>query len=772
VTAAQRWALGAWLALLAASAVIVARTTISTDVSAFLPRSPTPEQQVLVEQLREGVVSRLALIALEGASPAALAQASKAMAAELRKDASFVSVENGDGSGDAADREFLWRHRYLLSSAVDAERFSAAGLRERLEETLRLLDSPAGALVRRIVANDPTGELLHILESLEAQSRPATREGVWFSRDGRRALLLAQTRAPGYDVGAQEGALARIVQAFSRAGTDEVKLLVSGPGVFAARTRVAVRNDALRLSLIATALVAGLLLAVYRSGRLLALGLVPIASGALAGIAAVSLGFGSVHGITLGFGVTLIGEGVDYAIYLFTQAAGGGARHAALERIWPTLRLGVLTSICGFSAMLFSGFTGLAQLGLFSIVGLLVAVAVTRWVLPGMLPSTLAAPIVGAAGPWASAAARRASSLRYPVLILVAAIAVLLAARGERLWNEDLASLSPVPRADQALDEKMRADLGAPDVRFLVVIHAPDQEAALQASEAVGQGLRKASQAGMLEGYESPADFLPSRQTQEARRQALPEPAQLRANLEKAVAGLPFRGKVFEPFLADAAAARSAPPIGRSGMQGTRLALRVDSLLARRADGWAAMLPLRNVADAAGIARDLTAPPGAQAVLLDLKRESEQLYHSYRAQALAYSLLGAAAIGALLLASLRSLRSFFAVTAPLVAAVLVTTGALALAGESLSIFHLVGLLLVVAIGSNYSLLFDRQASSQSDRSRTLVSLLLANATTVIGFGLLALSRVPVLHDIGVTVGLGTVLALVFSAILGRRHDHA
>lgn len=774
MTAAQRWAVGAWLALLTVSALIVARTTITTDVSAFLPRSPTPEQQVLVEQLREGVVSRLVLVALEGASPAALAQASKALAAELRKDASFVSVENGDGSGDAADREFLWRHRYLLSSAVDAERFSAAGLREQLEEALRLLDSPAGALVRRIVANDPTGELLHILERLEAQSRPATREGVWFSRDGRRALLLAQTRAPGYDVGAQEGALAQIAQAFARASAGEAKLLLSGPGVFAARTRVAVRDDALRLSLIATVLVAALLLAVYRSGRLLALGLVPIASGALAGIAAVSLGFGSVHGITLGFGVTLIGEGVDYAIYLFTQAAAGGARHAALDRIWPTLRLGVLTSICGFSAMLFSGFTGLAQLGLFSIVGLLVAVAVTRWVLPGMLPSTLAAPIVGAAGPWASAAARRAPSLRYPVLILVAVVAVLLAARGGRLWNEDLASLSPVPRADQVLDERLRGDLGAPDVRFLVVIHAPDQEAALQASEAVGDALRKASLAGLLEGYESPADYFPSRQTQEARRKALPEPAQLRANLEKALAGLPFRGQVFEPFLADAAAARSSMPlIERGQMRGTRLALRVDSLLAKRADGWVAVLPLRNVADAAGVARQLVAPPsGTQAVLLDLKRESEQLYRSYRTQALAYSLLGAAAIGALLLASLRSLRSVFAVLAPLAAAVLVTTGALALTGDSLSIFHLVGLLLVVAIGSNYSLLFDRQASSRSDRERTLVSLLLANATTVIGFGLLALSRVPVLHDIGVTVGIGTVLALVFSAILGRRHDHA
>jgi predicted exporter len=125
----------------------------------------------------------------------------------------------------------------------------------------------------------------------------------------------------------------------------------------------------------------------------------------------------------------------------------------------------------------------------------------------------------------------------------------------------------------------------------------------------------------------------------------------------------------------------------------------------------------------------------------------------------------------LLIASLRSARRVFAVLAPLAAAVLVTTAALALIAESLSIFHLVGLLLVVAVGSNYSLLFDRQASSDDDRRRTVVSLVLANATTVIGFGLLAFSRVPVLHDIGVTVGTGAVLALVFSAILGRRHEN-
>ena len=183
------------------------------------------------------------------------------------------------------------------------------------------------------------------------------------------------------------------------------------------------------------------------------------------------------------------------------------------------------------------------------------------------------------------------------------------------------------------------------------------------------------------------------------------------------------------------------------------------------------MLPLRNVKDAAGIARDLPAPAGTQALLLDLKRESDQLYRSYRREALTYSLLGGAAIVLLLFASLRSARRVFDVLAPLAAAVLVTTGALALSGPPLSIFHLVGLLLVVAVGSNYSLLFDRAAPS-GDRSRTIVSLLFANLTTVIGFGLLAFSKVPVLHAIGATVGLGTVLALVFSAILSRHDEPA
>src|SRR4029453_14407890 len=110
-------------------------------------------------------------------------------------------------------------------------------------------------------------------------------------------------------------------------------------------------------------------------------GLVPVASGALAGVTAVSLGFEAVHGITLGFGTTLIGEAVDYSIYLFVQSERAGDPDW-IRGLWPTIRLGVPPLIPGFSALVLSGLPGLAQLGVYSIVGLVAAALVTRFVLP------------------------------------------------------------------------------------------------------------------------------------------------------------------------------------------------------------------------------------------------------------------------------------------------------------------------------------------------------------------------------------------------------
>jgi predicted exporter len=88
-------------------------------------------------------------------------------------------------------------------------------------------------------------------------------------------------------------------------------------------------------------------------------------------------------------------------------------------------------------------------------------------------------------------------------------------------------------------------------------------------------------------------------------------------------------------------------------------------------------------------------------------------------------------------------------------------------GARLTLLHVVGMLLIVAVGSNYALFFDKRARAGTAGGLTLASLLIANCATVIGFGVLALSSVPVLHDLGATVAPGAFLALIYAALLAR-----
>ena len=161
--------------------------------------------------------------------------------------------------------------------------------------------------------------------------------------------------------------------------------------------------------------------------------------------------------------------------------------------------------------------------------------------------------------------------------------------------------------------------------------------------------------------------------------------------------------------------------------------------------------------------------PG-QVLVMNIKHELDALYGSYLAEAVHLSLAGLGAIVLLLLIALRSVARTARVIAPLLLAVLVVAAGFALAGTRLTILHLIGMLLIVAVGSNYALFFDRRAAD-ADRSAlplTLASLLVANACTVIGFGVLAFAHVPVLSALGATVAPGTVLALVFAATLAPR----
>jgi predicted exporter len=602
---------------------------------------------------------------------------------------------------------------------------------------------------------------------------------VWSSRDGQRALLLLQTKASGSDTDAQEQALlaVRTAWATASAGTP-LQLLMSSPGKFAVDARATIKQQALHLSLLSMGLIVMLLLLLYRSLTLLLFGMLPVVSGVLLGVAAVALGFGVVHGITLGFGVTLIGESVDYSIYLFIQSRGGF--DAMPGALWRTITLGVLTSVCGFASLLPSTFPGLAQLGLFSIAGLIAAAAVTRFTLPALLPRKLS---IADLTPLGAAAARVLSRLQLPrVIYLGAALlcALVLYAHRDRLWNRDIAALSPASVSDQQLDSQLRTDLGAPDIGSLIVLTGHDAQSVLKLSESVATRLDAMITQGLIAGYDSPSRYLPSEATQLSRRSALPTEAQLRERLVSVSATLSLQPDVLEPFIQQVALARLSKPITRATLDGTSLALALDALLWRRDERWHAMMPLHapdsgpdaGQIDLARVRATLNGLAPGQILVLNVKQETDALYDSYLREAIHMSLAGFGAIVLLLALTLRSVRRVARVIAPLVLAVLVVAAALAAAGTRMTILHLVGMLLIVAVGSNYALFFDSRAHErQRDPIRrdalplTLASLLVANTCTVIGFGVLAFSSVPVLSALGTTVAPGTLLALWFAALI-------
>jgi predicted exporter len=782
-----------WLGCVLLAVFVVARTRYISDLSAFLPDNPTPVQQLLVDQLRDGPASRLILIAIEQGDPASRARVSLHLVERLRKDPEFSSINNGEAVAGQRDREFLFHNRYLLSESVTAQRFTAAGLSDAVRETIGNLASPGGLLFKSLLPRDPTGELLNIIDQLARSPTPQSRDGVWVSGDGSRALAVAQTAATGSDSDAQSRAILAIQSAFAVAVSElpkaaaKVQLRLSGPAVFAVAARAKIERAAIRLSIISGILVVTLLLAVYRSLPALGLGLLPVATGALVGIAAVALGFGAVHGVTLGFGITLIGESVDYSIYFFIQSRRGAnnGSGASWRRLWwPTVRLGMLTSVCGFASLLPSGFPGLKQLGLYSISGLIAAALVTRYVLPTLLPSDFAIRDVTPLGARVASLLERTRSIRARTLALCSGVLVLIAAgvlyyNRADLWNRELSALSPVSLEEQNYDAKLRADLGAADVRDLVIISGPDMESILRGAEHAGHALQGLQDQKVIGGFESPANYLPSMATQESRRGSLPGAAELRANLKQAAENLPLRASL-QPFLEDVEATRHAALVTARDLAGTSLSSGFDSLILHQKDQWNALLPLRGATaggniDLAQVNAALESGGVDNARVLDLKQASDALYGSYLSEAIRYSLAGFAALTALLFVALRSPQRVAGVLAPLALAVLTVAAGLAAAGVHLSILHLVGMLLIVAVGSNYALFFDGLANSEEagNQALTLASLIIANASTVIGFGLLSFSQVPVLVALGTTVAPGAFFALLFAAIgfrvRGRAH---
>ena len=748
---------------------VATRAQVENELSRLLPEGATPTERLLLTELQTGATGRLILMALEGRDPDLLAAASKQLAAWMRGSGAFQYVGNGEQAWTKEERERLFQYRYALSPNVQESTFNRDHLRDSLELRLSDLTSPLSPMVKELIPADPTGEFMKILQAWMTWTAPARHQGVWFSSDLRRALLVAETHAAGFDMEAQEQLQGQIRAAFrpvagTPSGAAPVQLVITGPSVIAVEMKQTIQDDVWRLSLCATLLVTTFLFLSYGSVSILALSLLPLTSAILAGIIAVGLVFGFIHGMTLAFGITLLGVVDDYPIHLFSHLTRGSRAPAVMKEIWPTMRLGVVATALGFSALLLSGFPGLSQLGLFAMVGLFTAACLTRWVLPHIVPIGFHTSRDGLhVAQWVDALTR--ARLVVPLMVVLSIGSFIWS--DTPLWEQDIANLSPISTEQNERDQALRNELGVPDVRDLIVAEGSSEEEVLQRSETLALALDPLVAKGELAGYDLAARYLPSRKTQQARQASLPDRETLNRNLTSAMNGLPFKPGLFQPFLDATGKAKTQGPVDMQTFRGTALGLKLDSLLFMHEGRWAAVVPLRGVADRQKL-RELLTSWGEQGVsYLDLKEESNRMVSSYRNETLRLLGWGALSIGLVLLVGLRAPATVLRVMLPIGSAIVVVAASLHASGERFSLFHLASFLLVIGLGLDYALFFNRRHGTPAERGRTVYGLVVCSTTTILVFGVLALSQIPVLRAIGMTTALGSLACLVFAAFLAE-----
>ena len=767
----SRWPILAWLIWLAAAGwVLIYQTPITTDLTFFLPRNAGLLDSILVQQMREGPASRMLMIALEGDSEAERAKVSEHLAERLRSCPEFESITHRpDPTSLDGLEQRLFPFRYSLSPAVQPDHFNPVQLRSALTQRINELASPAGTLQKRWITRDPTGEWSQLLGSWMGKTGPSMRHGVWFSADGQRALLLAKTHASGFDLEAQSKAQQQVRDNFQAvAGQTGLRMILGGPGALGVEANNRITEDATRLSMINSLLVMGLIFAVYRSLRILSLGLVPLVTGVVTGAAITSLVFGELHGITLGFGATLIGVAADYPNHFFTHLNPNESPERAIRRIWPTLRLGLLTNVAGFAAMLFSGFAGLSQLAVFASAGLLAAGYSTRWVLPPLSGTAVQLP------EWIESRSDSRSLDHWvkwgrglPLIIGLILLGVFLES-GIPLWNDDISALNPVPAERQRLDATLQRDFSAPDLGKLLVITAPDAESALQVSEALMPILEGLQQNNTIKSFDLAARYLPSQQMQRQRLLSLPDRESLDKHLQQAMAGLPFKPGIFDPFIEELIEARARGPLARQDLDGTPLADGFDSLLVPLTQGVAALIPLAGITDERTLREQIRHFSDRGVHFVDLKAESTRLMRDYRQEALRLLAISLTIILGLLALGLRSGVEALRVGYPVLAASLCTALLVAILFHGLNLYHLVSLLLVTGLSLDQALFFNRDAADPAERRRTLLSLLVCSTSAVLAFGTLAFSNTNILRAIGTTVAVGAILAIGFAALLAQR----
>jgi len=728
---------------------------LSTDLLELVPGGSRDALQKQAEQRMQEPLNR-ELIVLIGypERDAAIAHA-RELAERWQASGFYEKVQWGVQADLPALREQLREGRLALLNAEDRQQLAgdpAAFIQQRVEQ---LFDPFSGF---GLVPNDQDwfGLALRIQhhQPLSAKVQLDIGSGALIAEaDGRSWVLLrARTRADAFDMNLPRAVAAQVTEARQQLTADGGQLVAASGLLYAAEGQ---RQASREMTWVGGGAALGtllLLLLAFRRVRAL-LAFLPVLVGVLAGATACIALFGKINLLTLVLGASLIGVASDYPLHYLSKAwsLNPWQPWQALRLSQRGLLLSLATNLIGYLALACTPFPALTQVATFSVAGLLAAYLCVIGLLPLLLRGNAIAP-----QPLLLSLGERLVNLRHALLKRTGswpllAVVALFCAGG--LWQLQIKNdlrqwLGSPPQLLSEAQAVARITGYQPTSQFFLV-RAADETRLLQRQAELAARLDRLIASGQLKGYLALNQLLATTTQQEQARQALrqlPQHWQALIGLGIPEAALQAELNQLEKLPEQALDQALKGPLGepwRPLWLGT-----VDG-------GVAGLVSLQGLSDAGVLAEQAKGLEGVQ--LVDRLGELNRLFAATQVSATELKLLSCVLIFALLLKPFGLRGAARIVLLPLLAA-LCSLASLGWLGQPLTLFSLFGLLLVTAIGVDYTILVRERVGGAAV---SLVGVLLAAITTWLSFGLLALSSTPVISNFGLAVGLGLAFCFLF-----------
>ena len=764
------------LVFLALAIFTLPKLSFDNNILALFPASAEVGGQAEADRLRAQQVERRLLLLIGAEHSGEARELALQAATQLRSCDCVAHASAGFDSGtDSLDLEAIYAgySQQLLSPRV-REQLLNGEARELMEAALvRLQTAPASGLARRL-AQDPLGTLQDYRQQVQSMAQKITLDerGLPVVGTGsQRYYLVNVTLADSpfrLDIQDQAGALLDAIAAQVKA-TPGGELLHAGSLFYTRAGTDAARAEISTVGLGSTLGIILLLMLAFRSPLLLVLGFVPIALGVAVGLSVTWWVFGSVHVMALMFGAALVGVAIDYSLHFFTHRhwlAEHWRAREGLQHLLPPLGLGLVTSGGAYLSFTLAGFPGFSQIAVLSAAGLTTAFTVVV----GLYSFLLAAPARRALSQRLRTNVERVGRLqRQGVLGLRrwVVLPLLLAALGLAFLNaqsnDDIRQMQLPDPALTAMEQRVAEQLGAGVALPYVLVSAPSSQVLLQRLERMEVHLEAAVREGHLQHYHSLANWVPSVSRQHLNHVLWQNELLQSGLLEEFYSQLGLTPAARGRFLA----IEPTSPLRLSSMAPHLAKLPQAPVYFVENDLHYSAITLLGLKRSGELAAAVTEESFAYWV--DPVERTNQLLQDYRL-AVVKLLLGAYALGCLLLACRYGRWAPWLLLPPLLASVL-TLATLVLLGQALSVFHLMALLLVLGIGVDYAL-FMRESRGVSGEATLATGL--SCLTTVLSFGLLSLSATAAIHYFGLTVLLGISLAFLLTplALTGvERHLH-